>query len=177
VEEHNGLNMTIQPKRLRLKMELVPQPCWGRNLRNRVKRSQWDRFRRRLIADAGYVRQVCGDRGNLICHEVWHYDDERFVQTLKDLRTLCQMCNFVTHFGKAQLLAMQGKIDLEALVNHFMVVNGVMREVFDAHLRKSVRVFHQRSKHEWRSDYGEWVSRLKEEPRHLRTKAEQEMDN
>ena len=34
-------------------------------------------------------------------HEIWHYDDENFVQTLIGLIALCPSCHKSKHYGRA----------------------------------------------------------------------------
>lgn len=76
-ESHRG----GEPARLRVK--LVPRPLWGRNLRDVLPRSEWQRLRRRALYQVG---EPCGlhvpGGGNLICHEQWTYDNATRARTL-----------------------------------------------------------------------------------------------
>src|SRR5690242_16967444 len=105
----------------RLTIELVPQPLWGQSLAKLMPRAEWDRLRGRVKALSGYRCAICGAaEGMLFCHEVWHYDDVRHVQVLAGFQAICRMCHHVKHLGHAGVLAAEGKLDLEEVVQHFM---------------------------------------------------------
>src|SRR5437763_1306550 len=119
--------------KLKLHIDLVPETCWHKNLRKQMKKSQWDKLRKKVYADQGNTCCVCGASGRLNCHESWSYDDERHIQKLAGFHAVCGMCHHVTHYGLAQVLASQGHLDLEAVIEHFLRVNGVGREEFETH--------------------------------------------
>lgn len=152
----------MQPETLKLKIDLVPTTCWYKSLRGQMRRSQWDRLRKQVYADQGHVCRICGAGDRLNCHEVWEYDEERHVQTLKGFQAVYGMCHHGTHFGMAQILADQGHLDLNAVIEHFMKVIGVGREAFEAHKTEAFRIWRQRSGYRWRTDLGEWVSLVSE---------------
>jgi hypothetical protein len=143
---------------LKLQIDLIPRTCWNKNLRLQVQRSQWDRLRKQVYADQGNVCIICGSAARLNCHEAWSYDEDRRVQKLMGFHAVCGMCHHVQHFGRAQIIAAQGQLDLEAVVEHFIKVNGVGRKEFEAHKTEAFRVWEERSKHEWQTDFGEWAS-------------------
>jgi len=142
---------------LKLSIELVPAKCWGKNLRTRIKRSQWRELRKKVCAGQGGVCCICGAGGKLFCHEIWAYDDERHVQTLTGFRAICGLCNYVTHFGLAFQLAGQGQINIDSVIEHFMTVNGVGRAEFQAHAAEANREWRVRSGYEWQTGLGEWA--------------------
>jgi hypothetical protein len=148
----------MQHENLKLKIDLIPKTAWYQNLRTQMRRSQWDKLRKKVYVDQGNVCRICGAGGTLSCHEVWHYDEERFVQKLLGFHALCGMCHHVTHFGLAQILASQGHLDLEAVIEHFKRINGVGREVFESHKAEAFRVWRERSRHKWQPELGEWAS-------------------
>lgn len=154
----------MQHTPLKLKIDLVPQTCWYNNLRKQMRRSQWDKLRKKVYADQGNACQICGAEGKLNCHEIWRYDEERHIQELVGFHAVCGMCHHVIHFGMAQILASQGQLDLEAVIEHFMKVNGVSREVFEAHKIEAFRTWQERSKYQWQTDLGEWTSLVLEKP-------------
>jgi hypothetical protein len=143
--------------KLKLCIELIPDSCWYRNLRKQIKQSKWDRLRKQVYADQGNVCRICGGAGRLNCHENWSYDDDRHIQRLLGFHAVCGMCHHAEHFGVSQILAAQGHLDLEAVIEHFMKVNGVGRKEFAAHKTDAFRVWRQRSKHQWQVDLGEWA--------------------
>jgi hypothetical protein len=148
--------MTVPP--LKLKIDLVPETCWYKTLRGRMRRPLWDNLRKKVYADQGILCAVCQAEGRLNCHEIWEYDETRHVQRLEGFQAVCSMCHHATHFGKAHLLADQGRLDLNAVIEHFMKVNSVGREVFESHKTAAFRIWRERSTHQWQTDLGEWVS-------------------
>lgn len=61
------------------------------------------------------------------------------------------------------MLASEGHLDLEAVVEHFMRVNGVSRAEFDAHQTEAFATWRERSKHQWQTDLGEWAELVSED--------------
>jgi len=143
---------------LKLGMDLVPKTCWHESLRKRMRRSEWDKLRRKVCADQAGICAICGGEGRLQCHEKWRYDDAGHTQTLVGFHAVCNMGHHVMHFGMAQILAEQGHLDLGAVIHHFMKVNHVGREAFQAHQEEAFRVYRERSKHVWKVDLGKWAS-------------------
>jgi hypothetical protein len=149
---------------LTLCIDLIPKKCWYKNLRKQMKKFQWDKLRKRVCADQGNVCCICGAGGTLNCHEVWSYDEERHVQQLMGFHAVCGMCHHVTHFGLAQILANEGHLNLDAVIEHFLKVNGVGREEFEVHKKQAFALWHERSKHEWQTDLGKWASLVEQKP-------------
>jgi len=142
--------------KLRLMIELVPITCWTKSLRNAMRRSEWDKLRKRVYAEQDNKCRICGGTARLSCHELWEYDDAHLVQRLIGLEAVCGMCHHVTHFGRSEQLAVDGHLDLEAVIEHFLKVNGVTKEVFESHKQEAFRVFRERSMKDWKIDFGEW---------------------
>lgn len=149
---------------LKLIIDLVPETCWYKNLRKQMRPSQWDKLRRKVYADAGHVCQICEAGGKLNCHEMWAYDDKKCVQKLVGFQAICSMCHHVHHFGLAQILASQGHLQLNAVIEHFMTVNNVNREAFEAHKTEAFTLWRQRSQRQWQTDLGEWSSLVLQRP-------------
>ena len=141
----------------KLTIDLVPDTCWYSNLRNKMPQSKWDKLRKQIYAEVGHSCQICGAKGRLDCHEVWAYDDKKFVQKLKGFVALCSMCHHVKHFGMSQILADQGHLDLHAVIDHFCKVNSVSRNAFQTYKSGAFGIWRKRSKHQWRTDLGEWA--------------------
>lgn len=146
---------------MKLEIELVPSSCWYSNLRNKVSQADWDMLRRRSYKEAGYRCCVCVRVAKLFCHEVWEYDDIKFVQKLVGFTALCEACHNVKHLGYAGILAGQGKLDMEGLIKHFMWVNQCSRAEFDEHERLAWELWEKRSEHEWKIDLGEYGKSIK----------------
>lgn len=104
-----------------LKIELVPESLWNKNLRNSLTSSQWDCFRRKCYKLANYVCEYCGGVGEkhpVECHEKWEYNDETHVQKLIGFVALCPDCHEVKHIGFAKLNGRFGRA-----VRHLAKVN------------------------------------------------------
>lgn len=142
---------------LRLTIELVPEPCWYSNLRDVLPRPIWDKLRREVYAASGHRCGICGAGGMLHCHEVWSYDDAAHIQRLEGFRALCTLCHHVKHIGLAGLLASQGRLDYEAVVAHFMRVNGCDRATFQRHYQAAMAQWRERSRYEWQTDLGDYT--------------------
>lgn len=130
-----------------LTIELVPESAWFSNVRSEVTQAQWDQIRKQVYAKANHRCEICdgvGSRWPVECHEVWHYDDTKFVQTLKGMIALCPSCHQVKHFGFAQI---RGKG--EKALQHLMKVNGWNREEAEAYVDAQFELWHQRSQYQW----------------------------
>ncbi len=144
-------NVDARPD-LRLTIELVPRTCWYSNMRSLLPRAEWDRLRRQVYRDYGHRCGICGAAGELHCHEVWSYDDAAHVQRLQGYTALCAWCHHVKHLGHAQILADEGKLDLERVIAHFLQVNGCDRATFERHRAEAFARWNERSRHEWQTE-------------------------
>jgi hypothetical protein len=119
-------------------------------VRSFVKRGQWDKIRKRAYALAGYRCEICtgtGRRHPVECHEAWHYDDEKFVQTLVRMTALCPACHEVKHIGRAHAIG-RGR---EAC-KHLAHVNEWSQKEADEYVDKQARVWERRSLEDWELD-------------------------
>lgn len=138
-----------------LKIELVPETSWYDNLRNRVSREEWDKIRYETYREAGNKCSVCG-RGNAVmyCHEVWAYDDDKHIQTLKGFEALCVLCNRVHHIGLAGIQL--SKEDYNAVIRHYRRVNKCSYQDFLIARDVAFEVWEERSMVEWYIELGEY---------------------
>lgn len=83
------------------------------------------------------------------CHEVWSYHDEEHIQRLDGFIALCNLCHHVKHIGLAGILANQGRLDYDKVVEHFMRVNDCSQNDFLKHRAEAFQIWEERSKHEW----------------------------
>lgn len=152
----------VRLKDHKLKIELVPQPSWYMNLRNRLGRVAWDKIRYESYRDAGYRCSVCGLlRVTLFCHEVWSYDDDRHIQKLVGFTALCNLCHMVKHIGFAGIQAEDGKLNYNSLIKHFRRVNKCSYEDFELARHLAFQVWEDRSMYEWKIELGQYQSLLK----------------
>ncbi len=104
----------------KLNFELVPDGCWGSNLRAILSKAQWDFLRKDAYVRAGGKCMICGRTAyRLEAHERWSYNAEKGVQKLEDVIAVCHDCHSVIHIGRTQL-----KGDIRRAENHFIKVNG-----------------------------------------------------
>jgi hypothetical protein len=158
---------------LRLRMELVPRPLWGRNLRSPDAFGQvlWEKYRNFLITEPGVRCAVCcapvqGSSGwmdyrGFQCHEVWEYQEKKTVGTAVLLRVAvtCIYCHDVHHFGSTKERLMSGKITIDQFddrIKHFCEVNQCGQDVFNTHYWQSFDIFARRNKKQWKIDWGDF---------------------
>lgn len=141
---------------LKLEIELIPKTCYGQNVRTMISAKRWDKFRKEVYANDNNRCRICESEKRLNCHEVWEYNDAARTQRLLRFETVCGMCHHVVHFGMSRILAKKGQLDIEAVVQHFLKVNGVDLLTFKSHLQQAIQTWDERSRHQWTADYGEW---------------------
>ncbi len=143
---------------MKLEIELVPKPLWGKTLAKMLPRDEWERLRVQRIQEKGERCEICGQEGRVHLHEIWEYDDERHVQRLAGFQLLCATCHSIKHFGLTQNLAAEGKINLKPITTHFCKVNNCTFQDLKNHWRSTYERWKQRSQHQWTQD----LSRLKQ---------------
>lgn len=134
-------------EKYKLNFQLVPDGCWYTNLRSALPREVWDKVRKTAYARAGGRCAICGSPGRLEAHEVWEYDDEKYIQKLCGIIAVCPACHEVIHIGRTSLMGREK--DAQA---HFMAVNGCTQSEYHAALGEANRVHAERSRHEWVTD-------------------------
>lgn len=149
-------------ERWRLTIELVPTPLHYRTLAGGLMPlPAWTRLANRVKAEHGYRCAYCGAEGRLLCHEVWHYDDERHIQTLVGFKPICMWCNRVKHMGLTNIRASEGEIDLEQVDEHFMRVNECDRAAYETYRRQAFDEWERRSAFpDWTQDFGIYATEV-----------------
>ena len=145
---------------LKLKVELVPEPLWEKNLRTLLKESEWTLVRQYALVMANDTCQVCSARrGNegvtkLLCHEQWTYDDKKNIQKLTGVQITCFMCNLVNHRGLAGVLLLEGRLDIteKDIEKHFCKVNNCGPRAYHKILEEAFSLWSSRSGHKWAQD-------------------------
>lgn len=150
---------------LKLSIELVPSSSWFNNVRAILTDKQWDIVRSQVSAQAYYICQICegvGPKHPVECHEIWHYDDKKFIQKLEGMIALCPDCHMVKHIGYAQT---QGRGD--RALKHFMKINGLKKKTAEKCVEEAFAKWALRSQKDWTldisklSDYGIDVSKIR----------------
>lgn len=142
---------------MKLEIELVPSTVWYSSLYRLLPREIWDRVRNEIIIKKGRKCQICGEtEGVMNLHEIWKYDDEKHIQKLEGFILLCKLCHHIKHIGLAGILASEGKLDYDEVIEHFCKVNGCTRKEFEEHETKAFDIWRRRSMHQWKQDFGKY---------------------
>lgn len=148
---------------MRLTIELVPSTVWNSSLYQLLPRNIWNKIRNEHIAKHGRKCQICGEtRGVMNLHEIWNYDDINHIQKLDGFILLCKMCHHVKHIGLAGILASQGKLDYNKVIEHFCKVNTCNQQEFEKHQEESFEKWSIRSCCEWEQDFGKYREFIKQ---------------
>ncbi len=140
-----------------LSIELVPSTAWFSNVRSIVTEHEWSRIKRAVYRRAGRRCEICNGYGSkwpVECHEIWDYDDDKKLQTLKGLIALCPSCHEVKHIGYASI---RGRAEMARA--HLCSVNNWSQEKAISYIEEQFRKWEERSMYEWHLD----ISFLKDE--------------
>jgi hypothetical protein len=148
-------------KKLKLTIELVPQTIWFKNLRSSLKQEEWDKIRREAYAKYNHVCGICKSSGRMNCHEIWDYDDENKIQTLKGFISLCGNCHWIKHIGLASIKDSEGELDMDEIIDHFCKVNNVDRKFAKQYIKEAFKIWSERSKYKWKQDLRDYKDLIK----------------
>ena len=119
----------------RLIVQLIPETAWYNNLRNAVKKSEWDKIRKKCYREANYTCEV-----------------EDGVIRLVGLIALCPDCHTSVHPGLANI---RGKY--AQAVNQLAKVNKITKGMAEAYYRDCFAEWRELSKvPEWKTDFS-WI--------------------
>lgn len=148
-------------QKLKLEIELVPVTVWQSSLYRLLPRKVWNEVRNETIRERGRKCQICGEtEGVISLHEIWRYDDEKYVQKLEGFILLCEMCHHVKHIFLAGILSKTSNLNYDKVIEHFCKVNSCTRKYFEEHEAKAFKIWEKRSKHKWRQDFGKFADHL-----------------
>ena len=136
---------------MRLPIELVPKPLWGKTLsklsrNNSAWRSHWKSIRMKELARTNDLCEICADRAEIV-HEKWVYDDVNHIQKLVRFEVVCRECSNVHHLGVASV---QGYG--EEAIMHFREVNDLSEQNAKRLLNEALHVWSERNNHAWTQD-------------------------
>jgi hypothetical protein len=135
----------------KLKPALVPRPLWGRSLYRKLPRKQWQALRRSVLEAAANTCAYCAAvyEKNMVCHEVWAYDDLNHVATLTAFEIGCRDCDSVSHFGHTLVSAGDDALDDRGdhVIAQLMKVNGISEREAHKLLDDAFGKWMDRSKH------------------------------
>jgi hypothetical protein len=149
------------PGKKKLRLELIPGPLWGLNLRSNVVGigpGRWLKLSRATKAALGKCT-ICGGNDRLHGHENWKYIEKRRsgVAILIGIDAICTICHSVQHWGRIQQLVAIGLMsaaDERRLIRHIMKTNKCTRAAFERHVVRSFRIWRVRSKKRWKTYWG-----------------------
>jgi hypothetical protein len=119
-------------------------------VRSNVSKKEWDVIRQKVYALSGYKCEVCKGKGKkwpVECHEVWHYDDELYRQTLRCMIALCPACHRVKHIGRASICS-----NFDSTLKHLQNVNEWDRSYTIKYVNEQFLIWSERSKFDWTLD-------------------------
>ena len=147
---------------MKLLVELVPKTAWNKSLSELLPRKVWNGIRENVIRDNGKKCQICDEiEGTMSLHEIWSYDDLKHVQKLDGFILLCSLCHHVKHIGLAGILAKQGKLDFNKVIEHFCSVNCCSEKEFKEHMKDAFAIWRERSQYQWTQDFGKYREYIK----------------
>lgn len=158
----------IQIRQLRI--ELVPEPLWRKNLRSKdgLGKARWTKLRLEIVARSSSCAICDGpfEPYRPQAHEVWKYVEQpdRCVAKLLRVEIICRKCHDIHHWGLTKTLIAFGSISHVghmALRKHFRTVNRCSASDFARHEAAAFRVWRRQSKRRWTIDWGEFSLSVK----------------
>lgn len=147
--------------RPRLRIEMVPEPIWGWNLRSNdgLGKYRWGKLRQSILDTRGPSCAICDSTEKPHGHEVWVYEEgpRRGIARLIEVEIVCRDCHAIHHWGVSTRLGLQGAMPMEELrrlVRHACKINGWKPRDFKRHADEAMEVWNKRSRLRWKVDWG-----------------------
>lgn len=141
-----------------IRINLIPQTSWGRNLRTLMGKEAWRRFvREHVYASTGSVCRICGGRGPewpVEADEAWRFDDASGIQTLHRIVPLCPACHEVRSAG---LATANGRA--EDASRHLSWIERIPLPAARRRLSEALETWRRRSQRRWTIDLSIMESR------------------
>ncbi len=139
----------------KLNFELVPDSCWYSNLRSALPKNLWEIIKKDAKIRAKGKCAICGrETARLEAHEKWSYDEEKGVQKLEDVISICHDCHSAIHIERTALLGDEKKAE-----DHYMRVNGCTYAEMRQDRNKANIDHRRRSQMEWKADTS-WLNKF-----------------
>lgn len=127
---------------MKLNINLLPRGAWNNDFSSTLKKSDWDKIRKKCYEKAHGRCQICGRETNeLDAHEVWRFDCHSRTQTLVKIIAVCTKCHGVIHFKNTVRLGYGEKAK-----EHFIRVNNCSELDFVANLYEAVINYNELNK-------------------------------
>lgn len=158
-------------RELRLRIELVPPPLWGKNLRSYLTDSRWANLREAVRQIADFTCEICGEKASrenelgVNAHEDWRYDDARSSSTATLLRVgcVCTLCHHIHHFGQLRNMIASGEAQpalLERVIEHFCRVNKCDFDALENEERRAMQIWRSRADKDYALRWGRFGALL-----------------
>lgn len=139
----------------KLNIELVPDGCWYSNLRSALPPSLWEIIKKDARIRANGKCSICGKTtSKLEAHERWSYDEEKGVQKLEEVVSVCHDCHSAIHMERTAI-----KGDIVRAEEHYMKVNGCTYAQMKQDRSEANKTHQRRNKIEWQADTS-WLNKF-----------------
>jgi 5-methylcytosine-specific restriction endonuclease McrA len=156
------------PKKIKLKIELIPKTSHGFNARKILTKKEWDEIRKLIYEQANHKCEICGQTGleqgyshKVECHEIWKFNKKEKIQKLVGLIALCPLCHGVKHIGRSILFSKE-----KETVKQLKTVNKWTKQQAIKYITESFEKCKKLSQHIWKLD----LSILKKAPYNVKNK-------
>ncbi|WP_394217672.1 hypothetical protein [Halobacillus trueperi] len=127
----------------------IRKPSYAQNktVRDSISRSLWNSVRHQVLKENDFQCLICGfhDEEKLHAHEVWEYDEDKFLLILKEIQPLCRSCHDLKHLHHVGHRMKDRKFSdfvMRRLKEHFMKVNECSENDFTRHYRNQLAKSH-----------------------------------
>lgn len=156
---------------MKLKIQMIPQTMYGKNLRSVLAPQRWQQISRLVRNNSGLRCEICGKGVDSIteldAHEVWKFrtitkknGKTTRVQKLKKIQAVCGKCHGAMHIGYAKHAGFY-----DEAVDWFLRVNRCGFLKFRKAEEKAYRKFLTRSRYKWKLDVNKkYLEKLLQEP-------------
>jgi hypothetical protein len=149
---------------MKLAIDLVPAPLWGKNLRKMLGKDAWYRLRDRA-APPGKPCVICRRNLGTHGHEVMNYLEtggQIAIAQLTAIIRICQDCHSVSHWGRFKALLKEKEItkkEFNRVLKHALAVNGCTKAEWNKHVEESFALWQHRSLLTWKIEFGAFQPR------------------
>ena len=151
-----------------LEIELVPSTVWRSSLYRLMSNNEWRSLKEEVYDKEGRKCYTCGSKEQpFSLHEFWEYNDDKHIQKLSAVHHLCNLCHKIKHIGfwchtaDGRMKLKQEGLNCDNLIEHFCIVNNCTIQDFLAHEYKAFDMWKERSKYQWKQDFGKYEAFIK----------------
>lgn len=141
---------------MKLKIESIPISTWGISLANRLPKNKWDDIRQKVYRGSDYRCSICNSNNMALhAHEVWKFDDRRYIQRLERIICVCELCHDTIHFGRTS--EVKDSVYVDKCIEHWCRINRKERKDFFAYLEKVKETNRLRANRQYIVKVGRWI--------------------